>query len=188
MGWIGYGYLLRDYYVVVANINGLALATHYTLLSLALCGPSKHEARRTQVHGVVLVSAVALAYVGLVVALPLAGERHDELRKSILGAFCNFILVLFYACPLTEVREVLRTRNSDALLFPLCVMNIVNGSAWAIYGFALGDYFLASPNALGACFGMLQCALCAVFPKSKPPAETTGAPLPAGGEEAEAEA
>ena len=31
-------------------------------------------------------------------------------------------------------------------------MNVINGTLWAVYGFALSDYLIAAPNALGALF------------------------------------
>lgn len=120
-GWVAYGYLLRDYYVVVANINGLVLAMHYTLQAYCLCsmGGERMEGKRKLLHGTVVGASLMMAYVGLVVALPL-GDK-EEARKLVLGLVCNAVLVCFYASPLAEVKTVIASKSSDALVFPMCL-------------------------------------------------------------------
>lgn len=57
---------------------------------------------------------------------------------------------VYYSAPLSTVYHVLRTRNAASLYWPLCLMNLVNGSLWTAYGIAVTDYFIWVPNGIGA--------------------------------------
>ena len=78
--------------------------------------------------------------------------------------FANLVLLVYYAAPLTTVKEVILTRNSRSLYLPLAVANTVNGSAWFVYGIALSDPYLMAPNGVGALLGALQLVLIFAFP------------------------
>ncbi len=44
------------------------------------------------------------------------------------------VLLIFYSAPLSALAEVLRSRSSATLYWPLSVMSCVNGSLWVAYG------------------------------------------------------
>lgn len=77
----------------------------------------------------------------------------------------NVVLFFFFLSPLSTMGNVLRYRDSSSLVFPLSVMNIVNGTTWAVYGLVLTDPFIWVPNMVGAFLGALQVALCCIFPR-----------------------
>jgi uncharacterized protein with PQ loop repeat len=79
----------------------------------------------------------------------------------------NFILFCYYMSPLATLALVLRTRNSSSLTLPLCVMNTVNGCLWLTYGLVLADPFMWVPNGVGAGLGLIQTALCIIFPRQE---------------------
>jgi hypothetical protein len=59
---------------------------------------------------------------------------------------------------------------------PLCVMNLVVSSLWALYGFLLWDMFILVPNVVGAALGAGQVALIGLYPGPLP--ELTVEPEP----------
>jgi hypothetical protein len=44
------------------------------------------------------------------------------------------LLAAYYTAPLSTIAQVLRSRCSTSLLWPLCLMNGINGALWAAYG------------------------------------------------------
>ena len=42
-------------------------------------------------------------------------------------------------------------------------MNLINGTCWVAYGFAIKDYFILSPNAAGVFLSLVQITLILVF-------------------------
>lgn len=87
------------------------------------------------------------------------------------GFITVFILLIFYGAPLSVLAEVLRTRNSVSLFWPLSVMAAVNGCLWMSYGLAVNDAFIWAPNAVGAFFGFVQLVLICTFP-ARPPSSS----------------
>jgi hypothetical protein len=41
---------------------------------------------------------------------------------------------VYYAAPLTSLAKVVAQRDSSSLHWPLCCMNVVNGTLWFAYG------------------------------------------------------
>lgn len=50
------------------------------------------------------------------------------------GITANVVLLIYYSAPLTTVKEVLVSRSSASLYWPLCMMNVLNGLLWVGYG------------------------------------------------------
>jgi uncharacterized protein with PQ loop repeat len=95
-----------------------------------------------------------------VTAVNMSGSR---LLRWLLAA--NVVLFMYYMSPLSTLADVLRHRDSSSLTLPMSVMNVVNGLLWVVYGFVRGDAFIWVPNGFGVCLGVLQVALCCIFPR-----------------------
>lgn len=50
------------------------------------------------------------------------------------GSTCVAILAIYYAAPLTSLAKVVAQRDSSSLHWPLCCMNVINGTLWFAYG------------------------------------------------------
>ena len=87
------------------------------------------------------------------------------ITKTLLAIAANAILLCFYTSPLSTVANIIKTKDSSSLTLPLCVMNIVNGTLWLMYGLAVGDYFIWVPNGIGALLGAFQTSLCFIYTK-----------------------
>ena len=46
------------------------------------------------------------------------------------------------------------------------MMNTANGTFWAAYGIAIGDFFIIIPNSIGAMLGCVQIVLYILFPRT----------------------
>lgn len=95
-----------------------------------------------------------------------------DTRTLMVGIAVNFNLIFFYGAPLSKISMVFQTRSSKYIHVPTMITSLVNGSLWFIYGLALGDYFVAVPNGLGAVLGVVQVALCILFPHRHHPNKT----------------
>jgi len=95
-------------------------------------------------------------------------------KRSVMGVFCNFVLLLYYAVPLSTIREVFTTRSSATLFAPMAAANTANGLAWFCYGIALNDAYLMAPNGIGAALGIVQLALIRTYPANKGGAFASG--------------
>ena len=99
LGWLHYGFVCRNHYVFWSNALGCVLGLLYTTTALKLGCPDVVE--RVAVGG--LVIHIGAAYVtGLRLASPAK-------RKLCAGLVANFILLCYYAAPLSTVAAVVRS-------------------------------------------------------------------------------
>jgi solute carrier family 50 protein (sugar transporter) len=89
----------------------------------------------------------------------------EATRVLILGLSVNINLIFFYGAPLSKIATVLETKCSKLIHVPTMICSLLNGSLWFVYGMAVGDYFIAIPNGLGAALGVVQLVLCIIFPR-----------------------
>lgn len=93
-----------------------------------------------------LLFSLVLTVVGAAGAL---GNLTQPSLRLLWGYTANAILLIYYAAPLSTILEVLRTKSSSTLHWPLVLMNTINGALWLAYGLAIHDYFIWVPNGVG---------------------------------------
>ena len=161
VGWILYSVLIRDYFLFFSNAPGAMVGMYFTLVAYGL---SQYKSKTRDSLEVLLMSMMfallsLTLYVGIV-----AMDESIEFKKTVVGLFANAVLLIYYAAPLSTLKEVIATRSSRSLYFPLSIANTVNGTAWCVYGLALNDPYLVAPNGVGAFLGAVQRVLIFSFP------------------------
>ena len=164
VSWIIYSILIEDYFLFFSNAPGAMVGMYFTLVAYGLSQykSKTRDALETTLMTMMFALLALALYVGIV-----AMDQSREHKKTVVGLFANLVLLVYYAAPLSTVKEVIVTRDSRSLYLPLAVGNTVNGTAWFVYGMALSDWYLTAPNGVGAMLGALQLALMCTFP-SKP--------------------
>ncbi|CAM9934526.1 unnamed protein product [Lampetra fluviatilis] len=166
--WLRYGLLLGDPTIVYVNAVGASIGVLYSII-FYVNTPHKRSLYRTMVGPALLLYAVLL-YVKYL------AEDEDAARPH-LGMVCTLWTVVNYGSPLATLAEVVRSRSTESLAFPLCAANLVVGTEWFIYGLMLQDMFIQVPNLLGALLGLGQLSLFLVYPSSsKAPTSSTKVP------------
>jgi Sugar efflux transporter for intercellular exchange len=102
----------------------------------------------------------------MIVCVLIFGEVSVDRQQFVVGLATNCFLVIFYAGPLSTIKQVITTRNAASIHGPTMVTNTLNGIFWAAYGFAVSDYFISIPNSLGTVLGALQLGLYLAFPRT----------------------
>ena len=157
LGWLHYGFVCRNHYVFWSNALGCVLGLLYTTTALKLGCPDVVE--RVAVGG--LVIHIGAAYVtGLRLASPAK-------RKLCAGLVANFILLCYYAAPLSTVAAVVRSRDASSISGPLVLVNAGNGLLWTVYGAAVEDALVWAPNLAGVALAAAQLALKLAFRGAK---------------------
>lgn len=102
------------------------------------------------------------AYVANIVlaADPLAG-------KLVMGTASIVILIMFYAAPMSQLMQVVQSRNAASFAWPLllaCMINALLWTGYGYYGLASPDPFVWCPNAVGVLVSVIQCACKLYYP------------------------
>ncbi|KAI8466413.1 MAG: hypothetical protein J3K34DRAFT_460906 [Monoraphidium minutum] len=162
LGWLFYGFLIRDWFIYTPNMLGFLAGWWYALT----CYKFSKDAAQDALAGVILGTGVLFFAVG---AAHRGLDAGPQLARTLWGGTAVGVLGLFYLAPLTTMLRVLRDRDSASLNGLLCATNVLNGAAWGAYGLATNDLFLALPNAAGGAINAACLALCFIFPKRRSP-------------------
>ena len=166
VGWMGYSLLIHDYFLFFGNAPASMVGMYFTLVGYGLSAPESETRRQMErlVMGLMSATLCVVFYLGLV-AVDTGTSAAD--KQTVMGLFCNFVLLVYYAVPLTTIREVLETRDSRSLFAPMAAANTANGLAWFCYGIALKDPYLMAPNGVGAGLGLVQLVLIRTYPPKR---------------------
>jgi solute carrier family 50 (sugar transporter) len=85
---------------------------------------------------------------------------------SLVGILVNINLIVFYAAPLKTIQTVITDKNSASIHYETMVMNWINTSFWIGYGCARQSLVIILPNATGLMLGLVQGALCVLYPRN----------------------
>lgn len=66
---------------------------------------------------------------------------------------------MFYGSLLSTHVTLIRKKNASSINPLLAIASFINSLLWTVYGFAVLDWFIAIPNGLGVCCGLLQFAV-----------------------------
>ena len=166
VGWMGYSLLIHDYFLFFGNAPASMVGMYFTLVGYGLSAPDSETRKLMErlVMGLMGATLAVVFYLGLVAED--TGASAQE-KQNVMGAFCNVVLLVYYAAPLTTIREVLSSRDSRSLHAPMAAANTANGLAWFCYGIALSDPYLMAPNGLGAALGVVQLVLIRTYPPKR---------------------
>ncbi len=156
--WLGYSYFKRDWFVYLANQPGFLMGLFYTFSAVGLSS----SRTRDVMTAIFLALGLVLPTIAVVLNLPM--HAYDEEKKAFVwGMVCNLILVCYYSAPLSTLWTVVQTKSAATLHWPSCLMNLINGTCWVLYGFAIKDYFILSPNVAGMALSLVQMSLIAMY-------------------------
>lgn len=150
-----YAWILGDPAMINVNLFGLATNVAYMAVYYYY-SPQTKDTRR------LILKAIAFVSVFLIYA-QLENPHKIEFR---FGLITTVLLLLLIASPLVHLGEVIRTRNTDILPFPLIFMGTLVSFQWLIYGLIINNAFIIFQNAVGFTLTIAQLSLFAIFPKS----------------------
>merc|ERR1712216_333058 len=127
-GWLAYAIQQRNPIVFFGNVTGSFVA----LWGLLIILPHTRERQRERLHAAFLATTALWLLFG-------AMRSFDWISAHALGIGHVVAVVIFYASPLTVIRQVFRTRSSKLLYWPLTLLMFINCTMWLLYGSYIQD-------------------------------------------------
>jgi solute carrier family 50 protein (sugar transporter) len=158
--WVMYGLMVGNYYIFCPNVVGMNFTLFYALSVYHLAPADK----RNLIRNVLLVgqSFVLLGSLAAFVTL-VPYDTDGTLREQVSGWVAVIALLVFYSSPLTDLANVIKSRDASSISLPLAVANGINGSLWTAYGFAIGNAFVWAPNLAGIATVLVQLFLLFIY-------------------------
>lgn len=83
------------------------------------------------------------------------------------GLIVTVLLLLLIAAPLAHLKDIIKTKNTDILPFPLIFMGTLVSFLWLLYGFIIDNGFIIFQNVVGFALSIAQLSLFAIFPSKE---------------------
>ncbi|XP_076663117.1 sugar transporter SWEET1 [Andrena cerasifolii] len=152
-----YAWILGDPAMININVFGVLTNTAY----MAVYYYYSHHTKDT----LALIGKVA-AFV--MVFLTYAQVENSEKIEFRFGVVVTVLLFLLIASPLVHLGEIIKTKNTDILPFPLIFMGTIVSFQWLLYGLIINNVFVIFQNVVGFTLSVMQLSLFVIFPsKSK---------------------
>ncbi|XP_066997602.1 sugar transporter SWEET1 [Anabrus simplex] len=155
-----YSLILDDPAMTRVNLFGLFLNALYLVCYYIYT----HE------KGAVLTQLMySTAFVG--VLLGYTAWESPDLIEFRFGMIITILLMLLIASPLFSLGEVIRTKSTATLPFPLILSGTLVTFQWLLYGIIIKNEFIQFQNVVGLVLSVIQLSLFAIYP-SKPAQDT----------------
>lgn len=196
--WLKYGFLAKENPLILVNSIGATLFLCYVIVFWRFTINKRSTCR--QLFSVVLVLGVTITYtewyeMNRTEAIEVMGESIQRcamcmsVERKFINSFsfsihypgylCCLVTVIFFAAPCCMLLQVVRTRATEILPFPLILMSFLVSVQWFVFGIIIGDRFLQIPNLLGALLSGTQLLLFLIYPnKQRPQVYTPNGDVP----------
>ncbi|KAG4076641.1 hypothetical protein HA402_001928 [Bradysia odoriphaga] len=157
--WLLYGLLTQVATVIIVNGIGTLLFLSYTITFFVYTPDRSKSLKYILVTKFILFAAVVYA-------------RYDpNVTRSthFIGLLCCLVFVVFCAAPLSMLFNVIETKSTEILPFPLILGSCVVSLIWFVYGYMIEDTFIQIPNFLGFLLSISQIVLFFIYPNRHEP-------------------
>jgi len=154
--WLRYGLLIEDATMILVNVIFFLFQFSYSFVYYGYAVPKRPFQKQTA--AVFLIISLTMLYI--------SAELDLEIAKFRLGLICCTTTIIFCASPLASLGDVLRTRSTESLPFPLILATAIVAGQWFLYGLAIHDPFVMVPNFVGCLIASFQLVLFGLFPST----------------------
>lgn len=152
-----YAWIVRDPAMINVNVFGLLTNTAYMAVYYYYSPHTKDT-----------LALIGKAAVFVAVFLAYAQVEDPEKLEFRFGLIVTGLFFLLIASPLLHIREIIKTKNTDILPFPLIFMGTIVIFLWLLYGIIINNVFIIFQNSVGFVLSVAQLSLFVIYPsKSK---------------------
>ncbi|XP_072755486.1 sugar transporter SWEET1 [Anoplolepis gracilipes] len=155
-----YALMLNDSTMINVNVFGLLTNIIYMIVYYYYA-PNKEEVLKL-IYKVTVFVIIFLVY---------AQIEHPTNVEFRFGLVVTVLLFLLIASPLIHLKEIIRTKNTEILPFPLIFMGTLVSFLWLLYGIIINNVFIIFQNVVGFTLSIAQLSLFVIFPSKKSGAE-----------------
>jgi len=148
-----YSNILNDPAMTRVNVVGLSLNLGYLICYYIYCA-NKRDVQQQVFYATGFVAAL-LAYVFW---------EDPDIVEFRYGLIITVLLMFLIASPLLSLGDVIRTKSTKTLPFPLILSGTVVTFLWLLYGIIIKNPFIQFQNVVGFLLSAIQLSLFAIYP------------------------
>lgn len=155
-----YALMLNDSTMINVNVFGLLTNIIYMIVYYYYAPNTKQMFK--------LIFKVTIFVIIFLVYAQIEHPTNVEFR---FGIVVTVLLLLLIASPLIHLKQVIKTKSTEILPFPLIFMGTLVSFLWLLYGLIINNIFVIFQNAVGFILSIAQLSLFVIFPSKKSRAE-----------------
>ncbi|XP_077290527.1 sugar transporter SWEET1 [Arctopsyche grandis] len=148
-----YGVLLQDDIMVKVSVIGFILNVLYLTC---------YYYYTTSKMTTWLYIGLAGAFTSMIVMHILSEE--PEAGKHKLGIIVTVFMMLLIASPLFSLGEIIRTKSTAGMPYPIIISGTVVTILWLLYGIIIRNDFIVFQNVIGLGLSVIQIGLMIIYP------------------------
>jgi len=184
-GWLFYGCIIQDTYLMFSVSFGLPINLFATASALRILGSKKVSSRVSEedfiVNGqapidfskqieLILIGGVCMwIFVAFIAGsiLPAAYDNPTSMQYNLVGNVCMITSILYYVSPLSVLLDIVRKKDASGLHLPMILLNLLATTLWSSYGlFSMNDVNVYVPNMLAMALSISQLCIKGYYPSN----------------------
>lgn len=150
-----YSIMLKDPAMTRVNVVGFSLNLGY-LLCYYIYSENKRDVQKQVFYATAFVAGL-IAY---------AFWEDPNLVEFRYGLIITALLMLLIGSPLLSLGDVIRTKSTETLPFPLILSGTIVTFLWLLYGVIIKNPFIQFQNVVGFTLCAVQLSLFAIYPST----------------------
>lgn len=152
-----YALIVKDPAMINVNVFGILANTVYMAVYYYFSPQMKET-----------IALIGKAVAFVMVILAYAQLENAEKLEFRFGIIVTTLFFFFVGSPLIHIRDIIKTKNTDILPFPLIFMGTFVTFQWLLYGFLISNPFIIFQNTVALILCVAQLSLFVIYPsKSK---------------------
>jgi solute carrier family 50 protein (sugar transporter) len=170
LGWTIYGIYLRDYYIFFSSafpfMFGIVLClTAIHILERAPQHDEKEQKLRIRIESIMVSSMCYWMFIIMITCLVMSPSDKNT-SALIIGLSADVSSLVYYASPLRDILEIIKTKDSSSLYLPSIYISTLNCLLWLVYGvFGVNQILIWIPNIIGFIICMIELLVCRIYPR-----------------------
>ncbi|MCC7549935.1 MAG: SWEET family sugar transporter [Methanobacterium sp.] len=78
-----------------------------------------------------------------------------EMIIETVGLLASIFAVVMFLSPVAQIHTVIKIKKSDEVSPALYMAMVVNCTLWTIYGVGINNWYIFTPNSIGAVLGII---------------------------------
>lgn len=144
--WFSYGVTTSNWSIMICNTIGGVLQVAYIIIYIIFAKPKSKPIQQT-------LTALVLLLTTYIYLTRYVQDAESIIRQ--LGLLGASITMLMYIAPLSELAEIIKSRNAGSISSALTLAQLSASSSWFIYGLLISDVYIYFPNMPG----IISCLL-----------------------------
>lgn len=150
--WLIYAFMNHRLHVFLINMFGAGISVYYMSLFYQITEQKVNYLLRIVFGEAIFIAALFLLHHNI--------GQYSEIDIHVLCAYwglaTSVTTIINFGIPLSTLRTVLSTKNSDSIPLMLSVTNLCGSITWTLYGVLSFDRFIVVPNCIGAMLSILN--------------------------------